>query len=326
MTTLGSTAEEFLGLPGIASVARSQSPIGAVNPVYRAFADEKLLDQTVNLLDKANRIQSFMQAQKARAAGDAVMGELSGLRPDQPDYLTKRNELLARYPHATLDQTALNFLGLQEDVFQVSERQRWYTQNRADDLTDFSARADKQIEAEDRAQDRYRSHEISRNVMGLTPEARGIYESVHQNTKDPETALSEALAFEQDQETRLAMLQEGFSPEEILGLETPENKTRGFKVIDRGKAAAELGKRKQAAFSKKLLDDHINKIEDEIRDLRTDLKADIYEDIASETLAKKRLSDLQETLTKLRGIGGITAPAPNGTDGPASSPPPNPYG
>ena len=294
------TAESMLGIPGISQVARSAAGPGAITSQARAFLDDRLLNETAAILEKGDRIRALLQARKARASGQAVMGALSRLSPDAPDYLDKRNAILSQAPDAALDDTARNFLGLQEDVFRVAENKRQYQQGRQDRETDFGRQLDVQMDREQRSYDTQIRKEVERAARSLSPEAKAIYDMEFKGMAGKpnaeEEALSKARAFEDNQDARAQFLQLGVPKERLDALSK-----NGF--LDKEAIYEDLGKIAEARREAVITKEQIYQLVNEIKMLES--VADITNTAVppeDKLAAKDKLPELRKKLSFLRGV------------------------
>ena len=259
---LDSTTENFLGLPGIARAAALTPGIvgsGSVSSTQRGILEGNLLDSTLDILEKSNRMALLIRAEKGRQAGNNVIGEISKLDPSQPDYLERRNKIIASAPFATLDDVATRFLGLQEDVFNVAETARRRRQAVLEGESVYESRLDTQIQKNEEREKRYRERQIIDAVRGMSSGAQLIYKDAISKKKSPEDSLQEAVAFEEDQNLQTQLLQAGLEEEEL-------DKIRGEDgQIDKRKAATFFGGKEREKEGQRQLQGIVSGLEEELK-------------------------------------------------------------
>jgi hypothetical protein len=121
------------------------------------------LARTTYLADAKAKLGEFRDRETARAQGQAALGQLTGLDPvNDPDYLNKVQGIIARNPGATLDATVNNFLKIQGDAFNRSDkfRQDEAEERRLQQLQDERDRRELEL-----------SNERTRSELGIRREA-----------------------------------------------------------------------------------------------------------------------------------------------------------
>lgn len=301
---MGDTAENFLGIS-----APIGSGKGTVTSAQRSSLDRNFLDEATGILEKADRIRTFREASRSKQAGQHVTGALSQLSPDQPDYLERRNQILARNPDAMLDKTALNFLGLQEDVFNLAEQKRREKEALRIDEDQFQRRLKIQGDEEDRRVRTYRERQLDLNALQLSSEPLSLYNKLTGEGVDREKAYQQAFSLEEEQETRLELLGMGRTNEEIEALRDPTTKK-----ISREKLAKAKGEQSRREMEDAQRDDQtasLYKILDSLNDQMKVVKMDPQ---AKKPL-QARIDQLNAAIQSLspyklsKGAGGAAAAA-----------------
>lgn len=272
------------------------------------------MDQQSKILQYWDRIDTFQQKAESRAAGSQVIAGLQQLDPRDPEYLTKRNALLSSQPAATLDAMAVNFLGLQEDLYRATEAER----QRKEDM-EFRGRMLQVRSAEEEAEDE--RDFLTTKLPELSDIAQTAYATAREQGMSHAEAMIVSGRVDKNETEILTLLEEGFTEQEVEGMLNPET---GF--IDARKRAAALGKRKRETASQKEKEEleraERRGLEDALADLIAQERAMTSGDQALLNPNPEGLAEIRKAMADIRSRLGY--PTPGETMGPGALAPVNP--
>jgi hypothetical protein len=272
-------------------------------------------------------------------AGKRLFEGVSSLEASDPDYLNKLMGKLAENPDAPINELTRTFLGLQQQVFELSNRQR---QQDAEIRAREDYLAKKQtgeLELEQMQQQAKRQEEFQSGYSKLSPLGQQWYQQYldkrvidaygkkqrEATFDDHEDSLLDALQSEKDWlETEDLVTKEGV-PLEVIDSRTPEEKkTKPFQLDRQGllafrsKKLAEAAEREEKEKRFKLITDYLGTL---LKSSPTGSEQNLDKAI------QERYRELKNEQENLFGqLSGKTLPskgkhAPQGSGG--TAPPPN---
>jgi len=192
------------------------------------------------------------------------MSQLTQLDPaNDPEYMTKVQDILARNPNASLDAAVSNFLEVQGGVFADAEADRGaemeLQRRRREGNRDFRVRRKQEgILREDEKGFRDQE-ELEDAYEQMSPAQRELYDK-YSKTATPKQALRRVISESQTASEVNALLAEGISESKIFGVTDADgNVLEEGLVDDKGrvdpkKLSVYMGERKQALAQKELED------------------------------------------------------------------------
>lgn len=264
------------------------------------------------LLETRSRFNKLRREEQTRSEGQSAMSELTRLDPaNDPDYMSKVQDILARNPNASLDAAVSNFLEVQGGIFADAEADRdaddELRRRRQEDRREFKLRRKREGILRNDAKAHAEQDEIEEAYDSMTPEQRKTFDRYSQITSDKK-ALRRVIEETQTATEINMLLTQGIPKAEIYGDEDAgiEGLMGADGRIDPKKLATYMGSMKQAEMIR-------DRKEQEIQDKRNRLKnLEDYQKLLSDPLnesatpeRKKAVSDAIEKLH--RELGNIAA-------------------
>lgn len=276
-------------------------------------------NRLASTLEFRDRVHTLVRREQTRAQAAAAMSQISRLNPRDPDFLQKRNDIIAQNPNATLDEAMGNLLKMQDDIYSEAEAGRARDQQ----FEDFKTRTEYNEGILDKRNEKRQGQaEQARGragVEGLSDFGRERFEGYRDFGFRDEEALKKAQADEQNEGAVLSLLEGGFTEQEIFG-GTAEDGTELPSLVDKDgkvdprKVASALGEKKRAEAEKKLKADERKALEDRLERLNDLLEANKLESDDVKGPIRQQIQDVMNQLN-----GGTTQPGAGGGMGPGVS-------
>ena len=296
---LDAVADEFLG--GLPEVGRGS---GQVSSHQQTALINSRFDREISFRRRSRELRILKAEEQAAVDGEIVRTQISQLDPRDPEFLTKRNNILEARPDSLLDTVTARFLGLQDEVYDEAEHDR----QRIEELNLERMRRAEGIQASEAAAERSETRRRERNteearqarIDSLSSEARMILEG----SEDPD-ALEQAEQFDVDFAMELALLEGGFEAATIESFKEPDG------TLNRKKIARAVGLQKRAAAEAEQRDIQARNLSFELKELKDQIDAAADAITPDENLIKRLNEEADEVrgrLRRLRGIDTSTAP------------------
>ena len=275
---------------------------------FRAL-DRRYMQRAEEILTFRDKVATLQEREAARVQGNMAMRDISSLDPTAPDYLSKRNEIISRYPKAALDETANKFLDLQEDEHRIQQAQRDYDQRRADaqqDRLDYLAQNAKTQEVQQLAMEARQRNE---DVRRMSSAAQRTYHAAL-GSMPPNEAFVLAQKIEDEEKRELEFLRSGG---QMSDLQVPVNdmsqgppdprklRPATERELAEKQGAVKRSEREKEAKTNRLKDlqDQYKLIQDQIEAENERLDSDAMLDLKAEERAKEQ-KKIQERVAKLQ--------------------------
>ena len=272
---------------------------GNVSPGQFKQLDNNYMKRAEQILQHKDRVATLRDKEQARVQGSQAIGLIQGLDPKDPNYLTNRNDIISRYPKASLDAAANSFLDMQEDVYAQTEHERRRTL-----LADEANQ--RQLDAEERRATSQAEYDTAREGRALSDDVRKLsgasqesyYASIASGI-DPALAYSVAQSMSDRANQVNDYLSKGGDKNLLFDEKTGQPRTEREIATMTGQFVVDKRELDAKKFKAEQMEDQLDSTRDQIKAATERLIYVPGSDVASKELAQKELARLQHNADSL---------------------------